>query len=275
MSIALQEFAAPQTGGGGGGGGTGDVTGPASSTDNTVVRMDGTTGKVIQQSAVTIDDSGNVSGVGTLASGTVTVTGNIVVSGTVDGRDVSNDGTTLDGHTTSLATKAIGIASVTDNKLVRFDGTGGKQLQDSAIVVDDSGNITGAGTYNTVNIATLNTTVAANTTAIAGKADLNYTLNDQTGTTYAPVLTDAGKLVTLSNASAITVTIPANASVAFPVGTIIAFLQKGAGQVTFAITSDTLNNPGLTNKTRTQWSRVTLEKISSTVWVISGDLAAS
>lgn len=45
---------------GGGGGGTGDVVGPASSTDNAVVRFDGTTGKLIQGSAVTIDDAGNI-----------------------------------------------------------------------------------------------------------------------------------------------------------------------------------------------------------------------
>lgn len=48
------------------GGGSGDVTGAASSTDNAVVRFDGTTGKVIQNSVVTIDDSGNVAGVPTI-----------------------------------------------------------------------------------------------------------------------------------------------------------------------------------------------------------------
>lgn len=48
---------------GGGGGGTGDVVGPASSTDNAVVRFDGTTGKLIQGSSVIIDDNGNESGV--------------------------------------------------------------------------------------------------------------------------------------------------------------------------------------------------------------------
>lgn len=42
--------------------GAGDVTGPASSTDNRVVRMDGTTGKVVQQSPVTISDAGLISG---------------------------------------------------------------------------------------------------------------------------------------------------------------------------------------------------------------------
>jgi hypothetical protein len=45
------------------GGGGGDVTGAASSTDNAITRFDGTTGKVIQNSVVTLDDTGNLSGI--------------------------------------------------------------------------------------------------------------------------------------------------------------------------------------------------------------------
>jgi hypothetical protein len=48
------------------GSGSGDVTGAASSTDNAITRFDGTTGKVIQNSVVVIDDSGNVSGVNSI-----------------------------------------------------------------------------------------------------------------------------------------------------------------------------------------------------------------
>lgn len=44
----------------GGGGGSGDVVGPSSATDNAVVRFDGTTGKLVKNSGVTIDDSGNL-----------------------------------------------------------------------------------------------------------------------------------------------------------------------------------------------------------------------
>jgi len=62
------------------GGGSGDVVGPGSATDNAVARFDTTTGKLIQNSAVTIDDSGN-----------------LATAGTVDGRDVSVDGAKLDG----------------------------------------------------------------------------------------------------------------------------------------------------------------------------------
>lgn len=62
-----------------------------------------------------------------------------------------------------------------------------------------------------------------------------FTLNDQTGTSYTPVLTDEYQvLITRSNASASTLTIPTNASVAFPVGTCITVLNKGAGAVTIS-----------------------------------------
>ena len=62
-------------------------------------------------------------------------------------------------------------------------------------------------------------------------------INAQTGTTYTFVLADQGKYITASNASAITVSIPTNASVAFPVGTSIDLIQIGAGQVTVSAAS--------------------------------------
>jgi len=56
--------------------------------------------------------------------------------------------------------------------------------------------------------------------------------NEQTGTTYTLALTDDGKLVEMNNASANTLTVPPNSSVAFPVGSQILVLQTGAGQTT-------------------------------------------
>ena len=58
------------------------------------------------------------------------------------------------------------------------------------------------------------------------------TQNTQTGTTYTAVLLDAGKTVTLSNASAVTLTIPAQASVSWADNTQLNFLNIGAGTVT-------------------------------------------
>jgi hypothetical protein len=160
------------------GAGSGDVVGPVSSVDNTIPKFDGITGKLIQGSGIVIDDSNNISSVGT-----------------VDGRDLSVDGAKLDTiesgaevnnisdlnatalvgggeitlHThpsdgefgnayfpTWTATPATGVvtgpASATDNAIARFDLTTGKLVQNSTVIIDDLGNITGAGTINAVTI---------------------------------------------------------------------------------------------------------------------------
>lgn len=99
--------------------------------------------------------------------------------------------------------------------------------------------------------------------------------NQQTGTTYTLVLADASnKLVELSNTSAITVTVPLNSSVAYPVGSQIMLLQTNTGQVTVAGAGGvTVNsNPGL--KLRAQWSSATLIKRATDTWVLVGDTTA-
>lgn len=103
---------------------------------------------------------------------------------------------------------------------------------------------------------------------------VNLSLNAQTGTTYTLVLADNGKLVTLSNASAIALTVPTNASVAFPTGAIINIQQIGAGQVTVA--GDTgvtvTSTPGL--KLRAQYSAASIVKTGTDSWTLIGDLSA-
>jgi hypothetical protein len=104
--------------------------------------------------------------------------------------------------------------------------------------------------------------------------------NAQTGTTYTFVLADAdNKLVTASNASAQTYSIPTNATTAFPVGTQINLIQIGAGQVTIqAATSGTTTvvSTGATAaapKCRAQYSAVTLVKRDTDSWYVIGDIA--
>ena len=104
-------------------------------------------------------------------------------------------------------------------------------------------------------------------------------INAQTGTTYTFVLADQGKYITASNASAITVSIPTNASVAFPIGTSIDLIQIGAGQVTVSAASSgttTIYSTGATAaapKTRVQYSALTCKKVATDTWHIIGDLS--
>ena len=108
--------------------------------------------------------------------------------------------------------------------------------------------------------------------ATIGTSIINLALNAQTGTTYTPVLADNGKLVTLSNASAITLTVPTNASVAYATGAQINIQAIGAGQVTVVgDTGVTVNGTG--TKLRAQWSAATLVKLGTDSWTLIGDLA--
>jgi hypothetical protein len=106
------------------------------------------------------------------------------------------------------------------------------------------------------------------------------TVNAQTGTTYTFVLTDSNNtLVTASNASAQTYSIPTNASVAFPIGAQINIIAIGAGQVTInAVTSGTttvLSNgaTAAAPKLRVQYSSATLVKVATDAWYVIGDIA--
>jgi hypothetical protein len=118
---------------------------------------------------------------------------------------------------------------------------------------------------------TVETTANSNTT---NKVDKNLTLNAQTGTTYTLVLTDSAKVVTLSNASAITLTVPTNASVAFAIGAQVNLVQLGAGQVTVSGAGVTLRSQGSKLKLNGIYSAATLLKIATDEWVLVGNTAA-
>jgi hypothetical protein len=128
-------------------------------------------------------------------------------------------------------------------------------------------------------LTTDGTTSSWGTVDLSGYAPKNLTLNAQTGTTYTFVLDDNSKLVTASNGSAQTYSIPTNASVAFPVGAQINIIQIGAGQVTInAVTSGTTTvastgETAAAPKLRAQYSSATLIKVATDTWYVVGDIA--
>jgi hypothetical protein len=96
-------------------------------------------------------------------------------------------------------------------------------------------------------------------------------INQQSGTSYTLVLGDKDKLIEASNSSAITITIPQDASVDFPIGTTLMVVQTGTGQVTVSNSGITLVSATGT-KTRAQYSVASLIKRASNSWLLSGDL---
>ena len=92
---------------------------------------------------------------------------------------------------------------------------------------------------------------------------------------YTLVLSDSGKTILhpIADDNARTFTIPANSSVAYPVGTAITFVNL-INDVTIAITSDTmyLANDGATgSRTLAAYGVATAVKVASTTWIISGN----
>lgn len=98
--------------------------------------------------------------------------------------------------------------------------------------------------------------------------------NVQTGD-YTLVLADAWKLVTINKATASTLTVPPNSSVAFPVGTRIDIGQDGAGQMTVAAGAGVTIRTPETLKIRKQWGKATIIKRATDTWDIEGNLEAA
>ena len=95
-----------------------------------------------------------------------------------------------------------------------------------------------------------------------------------TSSNYTIQLTDLGKLVEIDNATACTLTVPTNASVAFSVGDRIDVLQIGAGQVTITPVSGTVTINGYDGGLllNGQWAAATLIKRATNTWVAVGNL---
>jgi hypothetical protein len=140
--------------------------------------------------------------------------------------------------------------------------------------------ISGGGTSGTVTVS-IDTAVTADLTTAQTMTNktltapkINLAFNAQTGTTYTLVSADSGKLVTASNASAITVTVPPSI---FAAGEQINLQQIGAGQVTFAAGAGvTITSAGATvaaPKITKQYGAATIICTAANVFTIIGGLS--
>jgi hypothetical protein len=176
----------------------------------------------------------------------------------------------LNGTTRTLATTAdLSGYSVTGHTHVIADTTGLQTALDAKAPLASPA-LTGTPTAPTASAWTESTQLA--TTDNVVETVRTVPLNSQTGTTYTLVLTDAGKFVRLTNAAAITLTIPTNASVAFPINTRIDIGQGGAGQVTVGGGGVTIRSSGSKLKLAGIYSGATLIKVDTDEWWLIGDI---
>jgi hypothetical protein len=170
---------------------------------------------------------------------------------------VATSATTATWQTVAGAGDVVKVGTPVNNQIGVWTGDG---------TMEGDSDFTWDGTTLTVNgdIA-LNGNIAA---------ELGFEI--QTGTSYGPgAFTSAhsGKMVTMDNASPNTVTLPSNASLAYPIGTEIHFQQLGVGTTTIAIDTDTLNvNGNLLLALNGQYAVATALKMTATTWTLFGNL---
>lgn len=217
---------------------------------------------------------GSARAIGTLvSSGTGTITSSLSSASI---RFINTTGGTGDTHYIGgTNTGTLTISSGNASTMATFETTGALTLAYGLTIGSVSGTATsviGRSSTGVVSGVTIGTGLALSSGTLSANQQLS--VNTQTGTTYTLALTDAGKLVTLSNASAIALTIPTNASVAFPTGTVINISQLGAGQVTVGGSGVTINSADGDKKLRVQYSSASLTKIGTDTWLLVGDITA-
>jgi hypothetical protein len=100
-------------------------------------------------------------------------------------------------------------------------------------------------------------------------------INTVASASYTLVLADAAEIVEMNFATANTLTVPPNDSVAFPIGTTIDITQYGAGQTTIAAGDGvTIRSANSETKLTSQYSGATIYKRGTNEWMLFGDLSA-
>lgn len=203
-----------------------------------------------------------------------TPTGNITAT-TVDGALAELDGdiTALNAakaplNSPTLVTPTLGVATATSiNKVTLTAPATG-----STLTIADGKTLTAS---NTLTLVGTDSTTMTFPPASSSVGYLNIPINSQSAN-YTLVAADSGKTIfhPSTDANVRTFTIPANASVAYTVGTAITFINMSTNNLTIAITSDTmyLAGAGATgSRTLAQYGIATAVKLTDTTWLISGN----
>ena len=202
----------------------------------------------------------------------------IIADGEITFADLANN--TITGAkiaSTTITGDKIGLTAITGN-LVAAAAITGDKIGLTAITSNliASGVTITSPVLITPNIGTPSSGILSSCTVDGTDAVgfRNIPQNSQSAA-YTLVLADAGKHIfhPSGDANARTYTIPANSSVAYPIGTALTFINMTSQVVTIAITTDTmyLSSAGTTgSRSLAQYGSATAIKMTSTTWLISG-----
>ena len=270
---------------------TGNTLTPATLTAGSGVTITNGTGSIQiaftgpgSGSVTSVDVSGGTTGL-TTSGGPITSTGTVTLAGTLAVANGGTGATSLAGAgiATLTGTETLTNKTLTTPIIASISNTGTLTLPTSTdtlvgrATTDTLTNKTltaptlTAPVLGTPSSGTLSSCTVDGTNEVGFK---NIPQNSQS-TAYTLVLADAGKHIfhPSGDANARTFTIPANSSVAYPIGTAITFINMTSQVVTIAITTDTmyLSSAGTTgSRSLAQYGSATAIKMTSTTWLISG-----
>lgn len=194
------------------------------------------------------DSSGNV----TVSTGSGTVT-SVATDNTLTGGTITTSGT-LKVDTSRISTKG-NVTGLLTAKL---------GFSDTTSTISTKANVTGVLLGYTTNTK-LTDSLSTKTNKLI--TTVRYTQSDTL------ILSDADKLLEMNSASANNLSVPANASVPFSIGTQILIAQYGAGQTTLvALSGVTIRSASGKLKLTGQYSGATLVKIATNEWYLFGDI---
>ena len=233
----------------------------------------------------------------TVSGGNYTVTGTMTYGASGSGVDVTFHSATAGDHMMWDAseeklilegTHSATVLDVTDGNVVIGDGTltvgSDGAGEDVTFYSDTSGDhmvwdssaekltITGTDSQTALDVPDGNVTITDDLTVSGTTFTYLNVLTDST-TTRTPALTDASAYILTTHGTGITVTLPQNSAVAFPVGTTIYFERNGAGTLTFAAgTGATVTSKDSTLTCGDRYTTVAAIKISTNGWSLIGNI---
>jgi phage baseplate assembly protein gpV len=132
--------------------------------------------------------------------------------------------------------------------------------------------ITGTNGQTALDVADGDVTIADALT-VTGTTTTYLNVITDSGTTRTPALTDAGAYILCTHGSGMTITLPQDSAVAFPIGSHIIFERNGAGTLTFAAgTGATVRSKGGTLTCADQYTTIAAVKQAANTWTIFGNI---